>query len=63
MKGHKHSEETKRQMSRSHTGIKFSDERKAIMSAAAKRREARRRREDAELRARLAEYEQRETSL
>ncbi len=63
MKGHKHTEATKRQMSEAHRGVTFSAERKAIHSAAAKRRYARERAEDAALRARLAEYEQRETSL
>ena len=54
--GERHSEATKRRMKRAHKGVKFSDERKANMKAAAVRREA-------ELRAKLAllaEYEQRE---
>ncbi len=56
-KGFKHSEATKAKMRASHRGVKFSDERRASMKAAAKRREARRRKEEAALRARLKEYE------
>ena len=52
-KGERHSEATKRRMKRAHKGVKFSDERRANMSAAAQRREARRR----AMEARLAEYE------
>jgi NUMOD3 motif len=52
----KHTAETKRKMSKSHKGIKFTAERKLHMSEAAKRREAKRRADAAK----LAEYEARE---
>jgi hypothetical protein len=59
--GH-HTEATKRKIAESHRGIKFSPSRKRNMKAAALRRAARERDELARLRARLAEYEQREAS-
>jgi NUMOD3 motif len=57
-KGFKHSEATKLKMSRSHRGVKFTDERRANHRVAAQRREANRR----AMEARLREYERREAT-
>lgn len=42
-KGFRHTEATKDKMRKAHTGVKFSEERKAVMKAAAQKREERRR--------------------
>jgi hypothetical protein len=53
-KGERHSEKTKRKMSRSHRGVKFDDERKAKIRAGALRYQANRR----AMEVRLAELEE-----